>query len=341
MPYGTRLGFAGDRLRSITDRHGHRLAELRWHGDAATLTVAVAPATGTADAVEIDGALREDALFGQAHAIARVVDGVRASIARISPMAWAPPRALPAIDRPAALPRSTGGLILDAIAIAARRAGVAALRYAGPYPTRALWQSLQGAFRCAGDEDGFAAGAPLDFAPAPFERHWVAPRIAVELREGLERALIDGHTYGADGAHRLVDGHAELWIGDAAIARIASFAADGALVDGPHPPQPITSRALGQRFPPALCSALAALCADTAAPALAAAIAAELTERALVWADTGVALVQVRDDGALAINALLWERLAPHGLARVARALAEALGQTVRALAQARLAAAW
>ncbi|MCE9579396.1 MAG: hypothetical protein K8W52_40110 [Deltaproteobacteria bacterium] len=333
---GAVLACDGERVVALDDRHGHRLAELRWTGASAALIVPVAPAIGDHDTVEIAAETEPHPVLGPVHAIRRG----GATLAVVSAIDWRAPRAIPAIDRPAALPRGTGAIILDMIAFAAAHAGVAPLRYLGPYPTRALWTALTACFTATGDEDAFAAGAPVSFAPAPFARHWQGARVAVDLRTTLERAAIDGRVYGR-GAHRLVEEgphhHAALWIGDAAYARVATFAADGALVDGPHAPPSLASPVIGQRFPPAMVRALAALCADTAAPALAPAITAVLEERALAWADTGLDLVRALP-GAIAVHAALWDRLAPRGLARVAAALAEALSPVARALAQERLA---
>ena len=43
------------------------------------------------------------------------------------------------LAEPARLPLGAGGAVLNVIALLARHAGIAALRYAGPYPTAALW----------------------------------------------------------------------------------------------------------------------------------------------------------------------------------------------------------
>ena len=119
-----------------------------------------------------------------------------------------------------------------------------AMRYAGPYPTPALWHALARSCRTTAREAEFTAGVmeralrvardelPIDFVPAPCERIAHAHGWT-ELRDALERAVIDGVTYEA-GTARLVSCHAEIWIGDALYARVASFDDTGALIDGPR-----------------------------------------------------------------------------------------------------------
>ena len=59
---------------------------------------------------------------------------------------WAVPRTIPPILAPSVLRAGAGTMILNVLATRARDAGVHRLRYAGPYPTAALWRSLQRSF---------------------------------------------------------------------------------------------------------------------------------------------------------------------------------------------------
>ncbi|HTL37285.1 MAG TPA: hypothetical protein VL326_29330, partial [Kofleriaceae bacterium] len=246
----------------------------------------------------------------------------------------------PAIAAPGALPPGTGGAILNFIAESALAGGVSALRYAGPYPTPALYRSLLRSFRASADEATFTRDLverastlardeiAVDFTPAPHRRvphdHGIS-----EVRDGLERTSIDGTTYERDGSPaRLVDDRdriaAEVWFGDGPIARVALFEATGALVDGPHPIPPTTSSVIGTRFPPELVAALAELLEDYL-PIPASESNEIMMHVPIVWADLGARAARQRKEGGIEIHAAIWERIAPLGLARVVQAIAEAL----------------
>jgi hypothetical protein len=314
--YGTQYIEHRGRLTRIVDRTQAVQAELTWGDGLERLAVTGATLHGRI----VDPLLRE------AHALGTTA---------ISAIDWAHPTQIPTVADPARLPPGSGGMILNVLAVLAARAGIAALRYAGPYPTPALWHALARSFCTTASEEQFTAGVleralrvardelPFDFAPAPFER--IATACGwVELREGLERAVIDGVTYDRAGSVARLGEHAEVWIGDALYARVATFDASGALIDGPHAIPPCTSAVLGREFPPALRAALAELVAD-AVPSPIAALAREaIATRTLAWADLG-ARVARRTEHGFAVHAALWERIAPLGLARLALALAEAL----------------
>ncbi len=307
----------GGRLTRIVDRTHTIHAELTWRDDMLERL----EVTGVAMGERV-----HDPLLGDARVLGATT---------ISAIDWAHPTQIPTVAEPAKLPPGSGGMILNVLAVLA---GDTLLRYAGPYPTPALFSSLARSFRTTATEEQFTAGVldralrvardelPIDFHPAPFERIAIAHGW-VELRDELERAVIDGVTY-ATGTTRLTGGAAEVWIGDACYARVATFAADGTLLDGPHPIPPCTSAVIGQRFPAPLCSALAELVAD-AVPAPIAALARDaIASRELAWADLG-ARVARRTATGFALHAALWDRIAPLGLARLALALAEALAPEV------------
>jgi hypothetical protein len=335
LPHGTRLVFDGERLSEVIDRHGHRLARIAWR-DGALSSAMVWGEPGSAPMILSDAIVAHPVL-GPSYALS--------CGAVMSAIDWRRPARIPAIDRPAAIPGGAGTMLLDLIALCASRAGVAALRYDGPYPTHALWGSLETCFRTRSSESDFVAGLPVDFAPAPFERVHVHPRAWVELRDGLERASVGGLRYGicSSGAHRLVrlpddTCAAEFWIGDAPLARLAVFDARGELVSPPRPPDAYASPVLGREFPAPLAVALADLVADSAPAPLADAARAFVASSRLAWADTGCDLARARD-ASIEVHAALWDRLAPHGLARVALALAEAIEPIARRRAAAALTA--
>lgn len=330
LPHGTTLAWRDGALVTRCDRAGAVQAEAVWD-DGALVSMRVVGHGGAG--LVLDGARVDHPVLGASHALS--VDG--AIVAYASAIDWRTPTAIPAIDRPAALPPGTGTMLLDQLARCAHAAGVAALRYAGPYPTAALWASLGASFRTDGREVDFTADASarwaggalpaiaIDFAPTPHERVPVAPGVTVQLRDGVERAVIDGATFDrGSGVRRLVptdDGWAAvLWLGDRAWGTRARLAVDGALVERVALP-PATGEPAGQTLPPALATALRELVDDALPAPLTSAAIAHLP---IVWGDPGLAAAADRGDHLL-LHVGLWQHLAPHGLARVALAIAEAL----------------
>ena len=320
------------RVIRVIDRTGAAQAELMWAdtGQLARLTVAGAV---------VEGAVIAHPLLGPAH---RVGDTA------MTALDWARPTEIPAIAEPSRLALGAGSAILNTLAILALRAQVSRLRYAGPYPTAALWRTLVRSFRTDASETDFTADAldralrvarepiAVDFCPAPHERIAIAGGF-VELRDRIERAVIDGVSYEPGGSPaRLVAErdrvavHGEIWFGDAPYARVATLALDGSLLDGPHPVPPCPSAVVGREFPLALRAAIAALVADAVAAPLGPATRELLAGLPLRWADLGARAARDEGDG-FAVHAALWERIAPLGLGRLALALAEALAPVVTA----------
>jgi hypothetical protein len=285
-------------------------------------------------------------LLGEAHVIR---DRTGVALTAMSVLDWDRPTEIPTIAAPGALPPGEGALLLNTIAELARRAGVPALRYAGPYPTPALYRALARSFRTHTDEATFTADVvgralrvardplPIDFAPAPHVRVRNAHGFA-ELRDGVERAVIAGIGFERTGSPgRLVEHHAELWFGDTAWARVATLAPTGELVAGPWPLPAVAVPAA--EFPPPLRAALAELVADAVPAPLAADARTAVTARTLAWADLGGRVARATPTG-FEVHAVLWERVAPLGLARLALAIVEALAPIVTSTLVAELVAA-
>lgn len=290
------------------------------------------------------------------HPVLGPVDGIYVDGTLVTVMShvdWERPTRIPAIERPGAIPGGLGTVILNDLAARALAAGIPALRYAGPYPTSALYQSLLRSFRTEVTEEEFTRdvldralrGAtdelPFDFVPAPHTR--IGHRRGhVELRDGIERAVIDGVAFARGSAMaRLVDGgddahirgvddnvHAEVWIADQPYARVATFARDGSLVQGPRDVPVCTSDVIGKEFPYPLRAAIGELVVDTVAAPLAARAREILATANVTWADLGARPARRVSDG-FEVHAALWEKLSPLGLGRVALALAEALAPLV------------
>jgi hypothetical protein len=323
-------------LARIVDRTGAVWAELAWReGQLVRLVMTH---------IVVEGAVVDHPLLGLAHIVGNTA---------MSALDWARPQEIPAMAEPGRLPPGVGVAILNVIAVLARRAGVSRLRYAGPYPTAALWRSLARSFRCGADEAAFTADAltralqvardpiAIDFVPAPHERIAIAGGF-VELRDGLERVVIDGLGYEPGGSPaRLVPGadrsapdaadqaarHCEIWFGDAPYARVATLTADGQLI-ARHAIPACASAVVGRVFPDALRLAIAELVADAVIAPLAGAARAAVTGSVLRWADLGGHAARAEPDG-FAVHAALWDRIAPLGLGRLALALAEALAPVV------------
>ena len=143
---GTRYEEHRGLLTRVLDRIGCVHATLTWRGKRLEL-LAVPGAI-------VHGAVIADPLLGPAHAIDHPttidprdpISPPRGSPPRrattMSAIEWARPTQIPVIAAPARLPAGTAAPIMNAIALLAARAGVPALRYAGPYPTPALWRTL-------------------------------------------------------------------------------------------------------------------------------------------------------------------------------------------------------
>jgi hypothetical protein len=161
--------------------------------------------------VEIDTSTVDDPLLGPAHVLT-CPDGRTTTMSAID---WSRPTTIPTVAAPGVLPPGAGGAIMNTIAERARAAGVRALRYAGRYPTAALFKTLLRSFRTSATEGEFTshfrlAGEPveipIDFAPAPFTR--IGNRYGfVEMRDGqIERAVVDRVSYEIGGSPaRLVE----------------------------------------------------------------------------------------------------------------------------------------
>ena len=246
------------------------------------------------------------------------------------------PTELPIIAEPAKLPPGAGAFLINRIAERARHP----LRYAGPYPTPALYRALLRSFRASADETTFCDDVlgralrlardevPVDFAPAPHVRV-TFERGFTEARDGVERAVIDGVSYEPDAPlARLVEHRAELWFGTVRYAHVATFARTGSLVDGPHAIAASTSAVIGQEFPPPLRAAIAELIAEVVPAPLVVAAREIVTRRTIIWSDLGARGARRTPTG-FEVHAAIWQHVSPLGLAHVALALADVLAPVV------------
>ena len=283
-------------------------------------------------------------LLGDAH----VIEHEGRAITAMSALDWERPARIPVVAEPGKLPPGAGGLLLNHIAELARRAGVPALRYAGPYPTPALYRALLRSFRAAQPEEVFTRNVldraltlardevPVDFAPAPYIRVEHAHGHS-EVRDGVERTVIDGTAYEVDGSPaRIAGSAAEVWFGDRMYARIAGLDPRGAIVEGPHAPPPLDHPIVGKTFPLELRDVLGEVVSARVLHVLAEDAHRMLREHPLVWADLGTRAARATRDG-FEVHGALWTHVGAHGLARLADALAEALVPVVTSAILARL----
>jgi len=74
--------------------------------------------------------------------------------------------------------------------------GLARARYRGPFPSEQLFTSLLESFRHDPAQalplERFLADGGLDWLPAPFESHQVAPWVTVQLRQDIDKVVADG-----------------------------------------------------------------------------------------------------------------------------------------------------
>ena len=281
---------------------------------------------------------------------------------------WACVDAIPPLAEPARLPPGAGTAVLNLLAALAADHGRAALRYRGPYPTEALFLALLESFRWIADGEtaadidplaAFMAGG-LRWAPAPHTRTFPDDGVYVQSRERVEKVVWHGRAYyrldwqGVErhASHRLheADGRvrAGLWALGAALECHAVLSPEGTVLaitpppPGVEPPRPL---------PRAVADGLVAVVIAGSAPPLAEALRAGTAGLTVGWAPLAEELAVL--DGAQArLSTRLRRALAERVRAAGSRAeqvrlgfaalaeTAQALGDPLRARAQARLAGA-
>ncbi len=220
----------------------------------------------------------------------------------MSAIDWDRPGEIPTIAEPRALPPGTGTLLMNDIAARAQTAGVPRLRYAGPYPTHALFSSLLRSFRTTGTLETFTADVldralhiardpiAVDFTPAPFMRSSTSYGY-IDVRDGAaDRVRIDGVVYDQQeqpGSLARFDGTRAILTVGVPIAEIARFDGTTELVDGPHPIPAFQTAANGTEFPAALRDELADAATVFVPAPLAADVTAAIRDRTTEWADLG------------------------------------------------------
>lgn len=345
-------------LRRVADfdRHGTLLTALRWAPSGALLHAAVRLPELTWLAIEpgrgAPGPWGASDLVRLGEVPLTAVEAVD----------WRAIDRIPALAEPARLPPHGGTALLNLIATLAADQGRARLDYRGPWPTEALFLALLESFRYEDGPDPLATfmGGGLAWAPAPHARVFSSRGALVQLRARVEKVVWRGRAYyrsawqgvrrrGArvvrDDADRVV---CSLECLGAVLDDHLILAPDGEVLEvrapAPEPPERLP-------LPPAVTAGIVALVAASSAVALAPSIRAVARAWALEWGPVPWDLVATGADGARLAHRLrdaVAARLAaaPARADRLAvaaaalHAIADLVGDDLRARAQGRLAAA-
>jgi hypothetical protein len=348
----------GRRVREL-DRYGAPVATLRWTDDGPLAAATVRLPDGSWLAIEPRAA--HDARWG----ICDLLRYEAVALTHCAAVDWAGVDAIPPLAEPARLPAGGGTAVLNLLAALAADQGSRPLSYRGPYPTEQLFLALLECFRFALSDDArdplvaFMAGA-LPWMPAPHARAFAPSGVYVQTRERVEKVVWQGRAYyrrdwqsvHRHATHRLheVGGrvHGSLWALDAPLEEHLRLDLDGTVRAAELPPVEDGPPAA---LTPAVTAGLAATIVAASAPPLAGPLRALVGELAFEWAPLSGELAVLAGER-VRLSLRLRRALATRVTAATTRAeqvrlgfaaladLAHALGDGLRARAQARLAAA-
>jgi hypothetical protein len=345
------------------DRLGHLIAACRWRPDRALAWAksrlpdgrwlgiepgaATHPAWGPSDRVWL---MDPDAAWQP-----------REALTVFQALDYAHPDFIPPLFEPRRLPPGGGTALLNLIAGLMKDAGIASVRYRGPYPTEQLFTALLECFRYAAGEalplERFLADGGLEWHPAPFETHHVTPGVVVQLRHEIEKVTVDGVAFyraewqdirrreprvvRADG-ERVV---CSLWALGGPIEDRLVLDRRGEVLEAPAPRANATAPS---PLPRVWSAALGELIARESAPPLAPAIAEIAADLALEWGPVPGDLLHVhgqrirlsrrlREAGTAAMAGATSPQERAEQALRFVLEVARLLGPEVRTRAQARL----
>lgn len=356
LPHGTAIDVRDGRPTVASDAASNRLWQMRWTGDALEELRVWRPDRSI---VTVRMRHADHPLFGRADGM--LLEGTPAPWPLIAATRWHDPRSIPPIDRPAAIPSGAGTALMNVLATCAALRGTEALRYRGPYPTDALYETLLGSFEAPRDSDArirFTADVqnralvarmdevPVDFKPAPHEWRFANDHYCLQWRESLERAYVDGRPFVRTDqpSGRVLRRDGSGWTATMMLAgepwhQLAAFDPNGQAAGPPAPFPNETCELDGRGLPGGLAPLLAGVLADRAPELLATVIHEVLAEFALVWGPTQHALARV--DVArrkIELHSVLGTRLLSIDPAAMLDQLLGALEPVVRRLAQSLLA---
>ncbi|HEX2440987.1 MAG TPA: hypothetical protein VHT71_21940 [Methylomirabilota bacterium] len=348
----------GRRVREH-DRHGTLVSALTWAADGRLAEAGVRLADG--GWLGIAPGAAHDPRWG-ASDLLRLGN---APLTHCQAIDWACIDAIPTLAEPARLPAGGGGAVLNLIAALAADQHRPSLSYRGPYPTEQLFLTLLESFTWenAGDNPVdplavFMTGG-LGWAPAPHARAFEPGGVYVQRRMSVEKVSWRGRSYhrattqGIErhSAHRLHDAgggiRASLWAMGAPLEEHLRLTRDGDVLAASLPaPDGGTVQPLGAD----IAAGLVAIVVAGSAPPLAESLEVVAGGLAFEWGPLAGDLAIVTGERARLSTRLrraLGQRLAGAERAEQVRLgfaaladLAHALGDALRARAQARLAAA-
>ncbi len=349
----------GRRIRE-DDRYGSPVATLAWADDGRLAGARVRLPDG--DWLVIEPRATEDPRWGAS-------DRLRLGAAPLTHCAaidWARVDAIPPLAEPARLPPGGGTAVLNLIAALAADQRRPPLAYHGPYPTEQLFLALLECFRWeSASEDtrdplARFMGGDLRWAPAPHTRAWAPDGVYVQSRERIERLAwrrrayhrADGQGIERHATHRVHDAGdrvlGSLWALGAPLEDHLVLTSDGTVLaaalpaPGDEPARPASA---------AVAAGITAIVVAGSAPPLADSLRAVTAGLAFEWAPLAGDLAVAEDDR-VRLSGRLRRALAARVAGAAERAeqvrlgfaaladLAHALGDSLRARAQARLAAA-
>jgi hypothetical protein len=338
------------------DEYGNTAWSIAWEEDRLEVARLRLPDGRT---IELRGNDGEHALFGRCDTIALAGEP---AMARIAATHWSAPAAIPPLDVPGVLPPGTGTAVLNLLATMAERAEIASLRYVGPYPTGALFDTLLASFEVGEDIEAFRTlftadalarsmsgrlvEAPVDFVPAAHTWSWPAARICVQKRNDVERVYLDGRPYRADsiGPRRLhVHGDRIVLAFEVAGQRhceVAVLEPDGRPRGEMLGTIPVPDGFGDVPIPGGIAEVLAVVMIRGAPEPLRPLVAKVFAERSLVWGDAGFELAVASPDQ-LVVHAALAEPMLTLDAGNILARFVEALEPVVLRVAQAELAQAF
>lgn len=355
LSYGTKLRVEAGRPAEAVDPDGLVAWRLVWRRDALE-TARLRLPDGRHIRVETDAG--EHPLFGRVDHL--WVEGEDAPRGRFGAVHWSRPASIPPLDRPGALPPGAGTAVLNLLARLAAHVGTGPLRYHGPYPTAALFETLQASFAVLGDRDealarftaefestalaGRMLTVGVDFQPAPHEWLFVHPRLCVEARHGIERVFVDGQAYarGPGGPRRLrSDGEeivAYIEIAGAPWVDLIRLRSDAQPRHEPAAVPTVDSPLVGMDLPAEVTAVLGEIMVSRAPAPMQRMLGRLWTKARLRFGDTGAAWA-TRHDGTIDVHAVLGERLESTDARGQLALLLQAVEPVAHRWAQAELAA--
>lgn len=349
--HGTVIHSSGGRVRRAVDRHGNEVWSARWNGESLHTLTLFRPDRST---LVLSAEPSSHPLFHRAHDL-RIGDVV---VAHCGQTDWSQPTHIPPVDVPGSLPSGAGSALLNWLSASARRSGANSLHYRGPYPTATLFDALTHSFRVDDPpaalerftqdvESRAIRGSMIEvsvpFRPAPFEWHWPSSGVCVQLRDGLERAYIQGRSYVLHqlGTRRLrTEGDrrvAYVDLGGIPWHDVLTFEADGTPLGEAAPIPAAPTRLIGQALPEEIVNLLGAVLEQRAPRLLGPTVRHVLAGHVLRWGDTGDELARAVDD-AIELHSAFGERLPEMDPQAMLGAFVLALEPVVTRIAQKNLA---